>query len=118
MLESPWLGKPLSYSGSYALARKSQSVATTGNTLAFFRVSALKRIGAWPLETCELSTDFVMQMCGKLSANGSIVAFSPLVRGRSGSALSSEQSRWRIPSGISSLSHALVRYGKSLIHRN
>jgi O-antigen biosynthesis protein len=118
LLESPWLGKPLSHSGPYSLARKAQSVATTGNSLVFFRISALKQIGAWPLEACETSTDMVIRLCGILAENGWTFAFSPLVQAYTSSALPSEQSRWRLPSGISSLSHALVRYGMTLNHRN
>ncbi|MBU2803660.1 glycosyltransferase [Acidithiobacillus ferridurans] len=111
MLESPWLGQPASHGGPYALALKTQSVATTGNSLAFFRISALKRAVAWPLAVYEVSSDTVMQLCGRLAENGWNVAFSPLVRARAGSAFHSEQSRRRPPSGVSCVSHALVRYG-------
>lgn len=118
MLESPWLGQPASHGGPYALALKTQSVATTGNSLAFFRISALKRAGAWPLAAYEVSSDTIMQLCGRLAANGWIAAFSPLVRARAGSALRSEQSRRRPPSGVSCVSHALVRYGMGRNYRN
>lgn len=118
MLESPWLGQPASYGGPYALALKTQSVATTGNSLAFFRISALKRAGAWPLEAYEASSDTVMQLCGRLAENGWIVAFSPLVRARAGSAFRSEQSRTRPPAGVPGVSQALVRYGMGRNYRN
>lgn len=118
MLESPWLGQLASHGGPYALALKTQSVATTGNSLAFFRISALKRAGAWPLETYETSSDTIMQLCGRLAANGWIAAFSPLVRARAGSTLRSEQSRTRPPAGVSCVSHALVRYGMGRNYRN
>lgn len=118
MLESPWLGQPASHGGPYALALKTQSVATTGNSLAFFRISALKRAGAWPLKAYEASSDTIMQLCGRLAANGWIAAFSPLVRARVSSAFRSEQSRRRPPSGVSCVSHALVRYGMGRNYRN
>ena len=111
MLECPWLGQPATCGGPYALALKTQSVTTTGNSLAFFRISALKRAGAWPLEAYEATSDTVMQLCGRLAANGWIIAFSPLVRARAGSAFRSEQGRRRPPSGVSCVSYALVRYG-------
>lgn len=117
MLESPWLGQPASHGGPYALALKTQSVATTGNSLAFFRISALKRAGAWPLEGYGASSDTVMQLCGRLAATRWIVAFSPLVRARAGSAFRSEQNRRRPPVGVPSVSHALVRYGIGRNHR-
>jgi glycosyltransferase involved in cell wall biosynthesis len=113
MLESPWLGQPASHGGPYALALKTQSVATTGNSLAFFRISALKRADAWPPAAYEVSSDTVMQWCGRLAENGWSVAFSPLVRARAGSAFRSEQSRRRPPVGVPGVSHALVRYGMS-----
>jgi len=118
MLESPWLGQPASHGGPYALALKTQSVATTGNSLAFFRISALKQADAWPLAAYEVSSDTVMQLCGRLAENGWSVAFSPLVRARAGSAFRSEQSRRRPPSGVSGVSHALVRYGMGRNYRN
>ena len=111
LLESPWLGQSASRGGPYALALKTQSVATTGNSLAFFRISALKRADAWPLEAHETSSDTVLQLCGRLAENGWIVAFSPLVRARAGSAFRSEQSRRRPPAGVPAVSNALVKYG-------
>ena len=114
MLESPWLGQPASYGGPYALALKTQSVATSGNALAFFRISALKRVGVWPLIAHKASSDMVMQLCGQLAENGWIVAFSPLVRARAGSSFRSELSRSQPPAGVPSVSHALVRYGVTL----
>ena len=113
ILESPWLGQLASYGGPYALALKTQSVATTGNSLAFFRISALKRVGAWPLVAHGASSETVMQLCGRLAANGWIVAFSPLVRARAGSSFRSGQSRRRPPDGVPSLTHALMHYGTS-----
>ena len=110
MLESPWLGQPASYSGPYALALKTQSVATTGDSLAFFRISALKRARAWPLEAHEASSDTV-ELCGRLAESGWIVAFSPLVRARVSAAFRSDQNRTRPPAGMPGVTHALVRYG-------
>ena len=117
-LESPWLGQPASHGGPYALALKTQSVATCGNSLAFFRISALKRVGAWPLEAPGISSDMVMQLCDQLAANGWIVAFSPLVRARAGSSFRNEQSRSRPPAGVPSLTHALMQYGMSRKYRD
>lgn len=114
MLESPWLGQLASHGGPYALALKTQSVATSGNSLAFFRISALKRVGVWPLIAHKASSDMVMQLCGQLAENGWIVAFSPLVRARAGSSFRSELSRSQPPAGVPSVSHALVRYGVTL----
>jgi O-antigen biosynthesis protein len=110
LLESPWLGRPVSYGGPYALALKTQSVATTGNSLAFFRVAALRRASSWPLEG-QVSSAMIMKLCGQLAANSWTVAFSPLVRARAGSAFRSERSRQRPPAGVPVASHALVRYG-------
>jgi len=117
-LESPWLGQPANHCGPYALALKTQSVATSGNSLAFFRISALKRAGAWPLEIHKISSDTAMPLCGRLAANGWIVAFSPLVRARANSAFRREQSRSRPPAGAALVSHALVRYGMARITSN
>jgi len=110
MLESPWLGHPINQGGPYALALKTQSVATTGNSLAFFRMSALMQAGVWPLETGQLS-DLVLKICGRLAANNWTVAFSPLVRARAGSAFQKQPSCERPPAGVSSVGSMLVRYG-------
>ena len=118
MLESPWLGQPATCGGPYALALKTQSVATTGNSLAFFRISALKRADAWPLKADKVTSDTVMKFCGRLAASGWNIAFSPLVRARAGAAFRSEQGRMRPPSGVPCVSHALVRYGVSRNSRN
>ncbi len=118
MLESPWLGQAAGYGGPYALAQKTQSVATSGNSLGFFRISALKKIGAWPLKAHEVSANTVMQLCGRLAANGQLVAFSPLVRARVGSAFRSESGYKRPPVGVPAIGHALIRYGIDLNYRN
>jgi O-antigen biosynthesis protein len=118
MLESPWLGQPVSHGGPYALALKTQSVATTGSSLSFFRISALKRAGAWPIEAHEALSDTIMLLCGRLSANGWGIAFSPLIRARASSAFRIEQSRRRPPAGVPCVSHALVRYGTGRDYRN
>lgn len=118
MLESPWLGQPVSRGGPYALALKTQSVATTGNLLAFFRVSALKQAGVWPLETNRPASDSLIQLCGRLAAHSWTVAFSPLIRARAGSSLHIEPSLRQPPSGAPHVSHGLVRYGMSRNYRN
>lgn len=116
VLESPWLDQPTIHGGAYALALKTQSVATTGNALAFFRISALKRVCAWPPEAHATLSDTVMQLCGRLAESGWIVAFSPLVWARTGSVFRSSHTR-RPPNGVPSVSHALVRYGVSRSYR-
>ncbi len=118
VMESPWLGQPVAHGGPYALALKTQSVATTGNSLAFFRISALKRASLWPMETQEVSSDTIMQLCGLLAGDGWVVTFSPLVRARAGSAFRREKSRRRPPDGVPCVSHALVRYGMASDFRN
>jgi hypothetical protein len=112
-LESPWIGQPASHGGPYVLALKTQSVATTGNSLAFFRVSALQRAGVWPLKTHTIVSDLVMQLCGQIAANNWTVAFSPLIRARAGSAYRMNASWRQPPKGVSGVSHGLVRFGMS-----
>jgi hypothetical protein len=112
ILQSPWLGKPSSYGGPYALALKTQSVATTGRSLAFFRIAALKQIGAWPLPTRGISADTVMRWCARLTENNWGVAFSPLVKARATSSFKSEKHLYSWPSfREASSGHALARYG-------
>ena len=111
VLESPWLGQPTSYAGPYALGKKTQSVATTGNALAFFRISALKQAGAWPLMGTAPLSMLAAQLCGKLAAKGWTIAFSPLVKARAGTVFHGAPPRRRPMDGIPRVSHALVRYG-------
>jgi glycosyltransferase involved in cell wall biosynthesis len=118
MLESPWLGQHVSHGGPYALALKTQSVATTGNSLAFFRISALRAVGAWPLRANMSPSDMVMQLCGRLAADGWIVAFSPLARARASSSFCTERNHRRPPSGVPDFSHSLIRYGMGRSYRN
>jgi len=113
LLECPWLGHPPGYSGHYALAQKPQSVAITGNSMAFFRIAALKQIGLWPLENHKFSSDLVVQWCGRFAKNGWTVAFSPLVRARTGLAHRHEQIRKRPPVGMAGGCHSLARYAMS-----
>ena len=118
MLESPWLGQSVCQGGPYALALKTQSVATTGNSLAFFRISALKQAGVWPLETNAPASNLVIQLCGRLAANNWTVAFSPLIRARGGSSFRIEPSCRQPPAGVPGVSHGLVRYGMSRNYRD
>ena len=111
MLESPWLGQPAEWPGPYALAQKPQSVATTGNWLAFFRISALKQAGLWPLSSSEHSSDSISAICARLAENGWITAFSPLVTARTGSAGQNRANTAPQSARISSESQTLVRYG-------
>jgi hypothetical protein len=111
MLASPWIGKSSSYSGPYALAQKTQSVASTGKLLAFFRISALKQIGTWPLAAHEFCSDTAIQWCGLLSQKGWNVAFSPLIKARTGSIPYIEKRlRWS-PNFQVPLNQSLIRYG-------
>ncbi len=116
--ESPWIDQLASYGGPCALALKIQSVATAGNSLAFFRISALARAGVWPMESHELSSDMVIQPIGRRASNGWTVAFSPLVRARAGLSFRCNQSRSRPPACVPGVSHALARYGLNLNYRN
>ena len=116
-LESPWLGRGSAWPGPYALAQKSQTVATTGNSLAFFRVAALKQTGRWPLEMDEHSPYSVRDLCLLLAKDGWTTAFSPLVRARGGLAAQSHAGSARPLPGVRRESHALVRYGTAPGHR-
>jgi glycosyltransferase involved in cell wall biosynthesis len=111
-LESPWLGLPAGHSGPYALALKPQTVATTGHSLAFFRVSALRQSGAWPVSHPAGPSGWMIDLCGKLSENGWDIAFSPLVKGRFGTALASTPNRSVPPAGTRKAEYGLVRYGR------
>ena len=110
-LESPWTGHPSNYGGSYALALKSQTVAATGNSLAFFRIAALKQAGAWPLRANISITDQVTQLCSQLAASHWTVAFSPLIRARS--EMVGKGSQGRHPAGSAVDASALVKYGSA-----
>ena len=118
MLESPWVGRPVNQNGPYALAMKTQSVATTGNSLAFFRVAALRQAGAWPPDMNTPESDFAMKLCGQLASNNWAVAFSPLLRARVGSSFRREPSRRWPPAGVAGVCHGLVRYGISRNYRD
>jgi|GEM_PF-665891 len=110
LLESPWRGQPSDFSGSYALALKPQTVAATGNSLAFFRIAALKHAGAWPLPANGSSVAArVTQLCNLLSAGRWTIAFSPLVRGRAEVVENGPQRRR--PKEARGGASALVRYG-------
>ncbi|WP_434151170.1 glycosyltransferase [Methylocaldum gracile subsp. desertum] len=109
-LESPWLGRRADHAGPYALALKTQSVATTGHALAFFRISALRQANAWPLEIAGSLSDLMKHLCVRLGLNGFTVAFSPLVRARANSTFQSGPHRSGLLAGVSGTSHALGRY--------
>jgi O-antigen biosynthesis protein len=117
LLDSPWLGRGSAWPGPYALAQKSQTVTTTGNSLAFLRVAALKRAGLWPLEMKEHSLYSVRDLCLLLAKDGWTTAFSPLVRARGGLAAESDAGSARPLPHVQRESQALVRYGTSLGHR-
>ena len=111
VLESPWLGQATSYTGPYALAQKTQSVASTGNLLAFFRLSALKQIGAWPIVEQGICSSTAIQWCGLLTQKGWNVAYSPLVKARTGSTSYSEKRLRRAPTPLIPINQSLIRYG-------
>lgn len=111
VLESPWLDPAVFQTTPHALALKTQSVSTTGNSMAFIRISALKRVGAWPIVGGEATSDTLMKWCGQLAENGWGIAYSPLVRARAGSTFCREENRTRPPLGVPLVNHALVRYG-------
>ena len=79
LLESPWLDQTIDYSGSYSLALKPQTVFSTGTTLAFFRASALKQLGYFPLLRNHASPNQSIEISRELNNNGWTVCFSPLV---------------------------------------
>ena len=108
-LESPWTGHLASFSGAYALALKTQTVAATGECLAFFRIAALKQVGAWPLRAGSNVSDQVTHLCDRLSAGRWTIAFSPLIRARSESIGKGVTGRHRAGPVIDA--SALVNYG-------
>lgn len=113
-LESPWRGQPMGYNGAYSLALKTQTVTTTGKSLAFFRISALQKIGAWSLQT--YSSNEIIHLCGKLASQNWYTAFSPLVRAHSAT-FCQESGHKLPPCGISAVSPALIRYGACCDHK-
>jgi O-antigen biosynthesis protein len=117
VLESPWVGRTADWSGPYALAQKSQSVATAGQSLAFFRVAALNRAGLWPLPKSEHSPELVSATCGRLAEAGWITAFSPLVVARATRTGGSGARMIRQSARMSSERQALARYGLDTGHR-
>jgi O-antigen biosynthesis protein len=116
VLESPWLGRKAGWTGPYALALKPQTVVTTGDLLAFFRVSALKRAGLWPLDLNKHSSYFTRDICLLLAKDGWTTAFSPLVRGQRSWPCQQDASRGRSLPATRRESHALVRYETALAH--
>ncbi|MEH2487036.1 rhamnosyltransferase WsaF family glycosyltransferase [Bradyrhizobium sp. AZCC 2230] len=116
-LESPWLGRKETWPGPYALASKPQTVATTGNSLAFFRVAALKQAGVWPPEASEQSLCSPRDICIQLAKAGWMTAFSPLVRARGGIAARRDAIGGRKWPHAPRERQALVRYGTELGYR-
>jgi glycosyltransferase involved in cell wall biosynthesis len=114
LLESPWLGRLASYGGAYGLALKPQTVSTTGTALAFFRISALKACGKWPLQADGAVDRLAVQLCALLGENGWGIAFSPLVRGRTGLPSNTPTTP---PRGLTGERNWLVRYGATRNYR-
>jgi glycosyltransferase involved in cell wall biosynthesis len=114
VLESLWLGQAQNYGGLYALAAKPQTVSTTGAALAFFRIAALQDCGAWPLNEETPAEQLAIQLCARLWQKSWGVAFSPLVRGRSGRPPSPPAAP---PPGLATGGNALVRYGATRNYR-
>lgn len=84
VLENPWLGQELNHSSPYAIAMKAQTVSSTGNALAFFRASALKQCGLFPLSLESKAFNKMIEICADLEANNWAICFSPLVLARAG----------------------------------
>jgi hypothetical protein len=115
-LESPWLGQVSGHGGPYALRLKTQRVATSGQAMAFFRISALKQAGVWPLKTYMASE--LIQLSGRLSEKGWVTAFSPLVKAYEGSNFRAEKHKTLLASKSLHKSSGLVRYGATCSFRN
>ncbi|MGY4350480.1 glycosyltransferase involved in cell wall biosynthesis [Bradyrhizobium sp. GM7.3] len=112
-LEAPWMGRAATDGGPYALALKTQSVDLPGGALAFFRVSALKQVGLWPLPAGTNQASIVWQLCEGLAAAGWTAGFSPLIRGRALAALKLQHTARPPAAQNFAAPRALVRYGMS-----
>lgn len=110
-LVSPWLGHDISWSGPFALAQKTQSVAATGGSLAFFRVSALKEIGSWPVFADVDPSELAIHLSSRLTRFGWVVAFSPLIRAQSFKAVVSRRKLSATSSVCAPGNGSLLRYG-------
>jgi O-antigen biosynthesis protein len=111
ILESPWLGRSAADGGPFALALKTQGVVLPGRALAFFRVSALKQTGLWPLKENSNAEELLWRLSNELAADGWTAGFSPLVRARVGTAVRRECIARILRGGEVERSHAFVRYG-------
>lgn len=112
-LEASWTGRAATDGGPFSLALKTQSVDLPGAALAFFRVSALKQVGLWPLATGTDQASVVWQLCEGLAAAGWTAGFSPLIRGRASVALNLQCAAPLSATQNSAAPRALVRYGRS-----
>ncbi|MBR0823521.1 glycosyltransferase [Bradyrhizobium liaoningense] len=112
-LETPWTGRAATDGGPYSLALKTQGVDLPGAALAFFRVSALKQVGLWPLPPGTNQASIVWQISAGLAAAGWTAGFSPLIRGRALAALKLDHAARPPAAQNSAASRALVRYGRS-----
>lgn len=112
-LEAPWFARPVTDGGPFALALKTQRVDLPGAALAFFRVSALRQAGLWPLSSATRPADVVWQLCDVLTAASWTVGFSPLIRGRLLAPLKLERAARSATSMGASAPRGLVRYGTS-----
>lgn len=116
-MESPWVGNHADDAGPYALALKSQCVASTGPALAFFRIQAIKAIGLQPPEHASSLSSWVLAACGQLIGAGWKVVYSPLVYARTTKArlIACQTHRFFQPGNLSN-THALARYGRYCPH--
>jgi O-antigen biosynthesis protein len=112
-LEAPWTGRAATDGGLYSLALKTQSIDLPGGALAFFRISALEQVGLWPLATGTNQASVVWQLCEGLAAAGWTAGFSPLIRGRTLTALKLQHTARVRAAENSAAPRALVRYGMS-----
>lgn len=90
-VESPWVGQHMSEPGPYSLALKPQSVCSTGSTLAFLRLSALKALGILPPTNPLGMSSWILSACAQLINANLRIAYTPLVCGQASSALKLER---------------------------
>jgi hypothetical protein len=81
-MESPWVMHTVNDVGPYALASKPQSVASTGISLAFFRIQAIKATGIQLPDDLNSWSSWLPNACEQLIVSNWLIAYSPLVLAR------------------------------------
>ena len=114
-MESPWAGHNFMDTGPYGLAAKAQTVASTGPSLGFFRVQAIKCLADPKLEIpfgkVSLQS-WVVSVCRRLRDAGWQVAFTPLISAGADKFTGSQFAyRQGSRKSDSVRPHALARYG-------